>query len=116
MKWGHRKATYSTVSLGGRKTARTADSFRTQRLKKKIQENKRAINTYSKEAKKGNRYSEKVVNTFTRDNAKLNAKLIKSQYRDQYNAGRSAVGKVLDKITGADRTYAETMYNYRNIR
>ena len=120
MKWGHRKArpTYSTLRDANGKQIRSADSARTQRLKKKAADTKRAMDYYRKEAKKanGDRDLEKIANTFAKDNAKLQTKLIKSQYRDQYNNGRSAASKAINKMLGADRTYGDVMYDYQKNR
>lgn len=42
---------------------------------------------------------------------KINAKEIKSQYRAQYNKGKSRAARIVIGITGSDKIYADTMYN-----
>ena len=46
-----------------------------------------------------------------RYNDKIKTKEIKQKYRDQYMAGESAVGRIYAKFTGADKIYADLMYD-----
>lgn len=36
---------------------------------------------------------------------------IKTKYRNEYLSGKSTAGKVISKIIGSDKIYADTMYD-----
>lgn len=51
----------------------------------------------------------------TKKQANTAVKDVKKQYRKQYMAGESFVGKIYGKVTGADKIYADMQYDiHRN--
>lgn len=118
MKWGHRKAEVAgmraTEKAGG-------DSVRTQKIQKKIDkkiEIAKSWETGLKDEKGRTIISDSAAKDIQKQALngakKLEVKLIKSKYADEYTRGLSTVGKVLNKITAADMTYGTVMYNLRN--
>ena len=48
--------------------------------------------------------------------ANVEAKAVKTKYREQYMKGASTAGKIYAKLTNADKYYAESMYSLNNGR
>lgn len=97
MRWGNRKVRNFISSIRPTPKPKPAvqviDSRKTKYYKKKLQ-------------KRNNEMSE-----VAREREQIRVKLIKSQYADEYNTGKNHVTKFLSKISGADKAYANTLYD-----
>ena len=73
-----------------------------ERLMKAARESENANKAYKK-AKKAYKISKKYEKQQMKD--------MKTKYRKEYLSGKSAAGKVILKIIGSDKIYADTMYD-----
>lgn len=81
---------------------REQNQYSSKRLMKTAKASYNAEKAYKK-AKKAYKISKKYE--------KQQMKEIKSKYRNEYLSGKSKVGKVVSKIMGSDKIYADTMYD-----
>lgn len=138
MKWGHKKARYDAVSTDGSKRRAYESAKRT--LDKARDDKRAANRAYSKAFKKstsvygaygpGNKQrhertydaaiaankadkqykNAKKAAKIAKKAAKIEAKAVKTKYREQYMKGESTVGKILSRLTDADKHYANIAY------
>lgn len=111
MKWGQRKAVDPADVKASRRTRRLAKALDRQRNVAKSWDDAGAITD-----KRGKTIYSKSEVKEIRDAAyervkKMEVKLLKSQMRDQINAGESAVGRLYNKVTGADKYEADMLYD-----
>lgn len=80
---------------------------------KKVDANWDAAIEKAKSSEKANRQykAAKKAAKAAKKMAKVEMKAVKQKYREQYMKGKSAVGKVLAKLTDGDRIYADAMYD-----
>lgn len=128
MKWGRRRYQNPDGSRtpAGKKRQETnptvKESGRTKRLKSAIKSTKEDYDSFDAykdsgvKTKKGKIVLTKndvrdIQKATMNQMKKQEVKLIKSQYRDQIKAGSSTVGKIFNKITGADKIQADIKYD-----
>lgn len=140
MKWGHRKsqavidakAAYKSAKKEYSKAYDKAYGYSSRHMisqyvgkKQKAESDRRwddAINKAEasrkarenyKQAKKAERAKAKADKILAK-NEKVKYKETIKQYRKEINAGESAIGKLYNKLTDADKYQAEIMYDQRN--
>lgn len=109
MKWGVRKAKAPTADI--------KPSRGTKRLQRAIDRQQKVVDSWKDttpvKAKLGwgevlsKKDCEDIAEGAAKRLAKLQYKFLVSQRADQINAGESAVGRIYNKITGADKIQAE---------
>lgn len=111
MKWGVRKAVDPANVPASRRTRRLQKALDRQRNVAKSWDDTSAITD-----KRGKTIYSKSEVKEIRDAAyervkKMEVKVLKSQMRDQINAGESVVGRLYNKVTGADKIQADIQYD-----
>lgn len=101
MKWGRHKY-ISNINRKIQPSDKAWGNMYKAKLKKEKRESENANKAYKK-AKKAYKISKKYEKQQMKD--------IKTKYRNSYLSGKSTVGKVISKIIGSDKIYADTMYD-----
>lgn len=88
-------------------------SIKTARLASALKASKKDIKNFSDNKNKiklSDKDKKEIVDGLVKHHSKLQTKLIKSQYADEYMAGLSKAGKIYAKVTAGDKIYANTRY------
>lgn len=138
MKWGRRKANYTSITTDGSKR-RAYDNaqkrLETARANKKVAQkvynksfnkatslrgaygknSKANVDRMMEAAKASNKADRqykaaKQAAKAAKKMAKIEASVVKTKYREQYMKGQSAVGKAMARLTNADKHYADAAY------